>query len=165
MDDEGLHGMVEKCGTTSVTAGDHVVYVEGFQAGGGVGMAVRYSGPDTGGKKVLMRSGSAPSAPSRYFAQCDPTAAGLDLSSFVVCIFRSNKGLGSIPSLGSADSDGSALRFVGKGSLPVVDVRSSDDFRKAVAKTPNENYAWGIIGQLRVHAAGSYSLCIESDDG
>ena len=62
MDDEGLHGMVEKCGTTSVTAGDHVVYVEGFQAGGGVGMAVRYSGPDTGGRKVLMRSGASASA-------------------------------------------------------------------------------------------------------
>ena len=61
VDDEGLHGMVKKCGTKTLTAGDHVVYVEGFQAGGGVGMAVRYSGPDTGSKETLLRSGVVPS--------------------------------------------------------------------------------------------------------
>ena len=54
VDDEGLHGMVKKCGTKTLAAGDHVVYVEGFQAGGGVGMTVRYSGPDTGGMATCM---------------------------------------------------------------------------------------------------------------
>ena len=60
VDDGGLHGMLEKCGTASLAAGDHPVYVEGFQAGGGAGMVVRYSGPDTGGEKVLLRSGTSP---------------------------------------------------------------------------------------------------------
>ena len=100
-----------------------------------------------------------------YNPQCDPTAPGLDLSSFTVCIFRSDKALSSTPPLGSADAGGSSLRFVGKGGLPVVDVRSTGDFRKAVAQTPDENYAWGIVGQLEIRRAGSYSLCIESDDG
>ena len=165
VDDEGLHGMVKRCGTKTLTAGAHVVYVEGFQAGGGVGMNVRYSGPDTGGKEMLLRSGMVPSVPGKYFAQCDPTAAGLDLSSFIVCIFRSDKGLRSIPEIGAADADGSGLHYVGKGSLSVVDVKSSGDFRKAVDKTPDENYAWGIIGQLKVKTEGAYTLCIESDDG
>ena len=165
VDDEGLHGMVKRCGTKTLAPGAHVVYVEGFQAGGGVGMNVRYSGPDTGGKEMLLRSGMVPSVPGKYFAQCDPTAAGLDLSSFIVCIFRSDKGLGSIPQLGAADADGSGLHYVGKGSLSVVDVKSSGDFRKAVDKTPDENYAWGIIGQLKVKTEGAYTLCIESDDG
>ena len=49
--------MVKKCGTKTVAAGDHVVYVEGFQAGGGVGMVLTYSGPDTKGKEILLRSG------------------------------------------------------------------------------------------------------------
>ena len=165
VDDEGLHGMVKRCGTKTLTAGAHAVYVEGFQAGGGVGMNVRYSGPDTGGKEMLLRSGMVPSVPGKYFAQCDPTAAGLDLSSFIVCIFRSDKGLGSIPQLGAADTEGSTLHYVGKGSMSVVDVRSSGDFRKAVGKTPDENFAWGIIGQLKVKTEGAYNLCIESDDG
>ncbi len=165
VDDEGLHGMVKKCGTKTLTAGDHVVYVEGFQAGGGVGMIVRYSGPDTGDKEMLLRSGVVPSVPGKYFAQCDPTAAGLDLSSFIVCIFRSDQGLSSTPSLGAADTEGSSLHYVGKGSLSVVNVGSVADFRKAVGKTPDENYAWGIIGNLKIKQAGAYNLCIESDDG
>ena len=57
VEDDGLHGMVKKCGTKTVAAGDHVVYVEGFQAGGGVGMVLTYSGPDTKGKEILLRSG------------------------------------------------------------------------------------------------------------
>ena len=165
VEDDGLHGMVKKCGTKTVAAGDHVVYVEGFQAGGGVGMRVTYSGADTGGKEILLRSGAVPGKPGQYFAQCDPTAGGLDLSSFIVCIFHSDKGLSSTPSLGAADTAGSSLHYVGKGGMSVVDVKSTGDFRKAVAKTPDENYAWAIIGELKVKEAGAYNLCIESDDG
>ena len=165
VEDDGLHGMVKKCGTKTVAAGDHVVYVEGFQAGGGVGMRVTYSGADTGGKEILLRSGAVPGKPGQYFAQCDPTAGGLDLSSFIVCIFHSDKGLSSTPSLGAADTAGSSLHYVGKGGMSVVDVKSTGDFRKAVAKTLDENYAWAIIGELKVKEAGAYNLCIESDDG
>ena len=101
----------------------------------------------------------------KYFAICDPTAKALDLSSFIVCIFHSDKGLSSTPSLGAADTAGSSLHYVGKGGMSVVDVKSTGDFRKAVAKTPDENYAWAIIGELKVKEAGAYNLCIESDDG
>lgn len=62
VDNEGLHGMVERCGSRDLTSGSHVVYIEGFQAGGGVGMVARYSGPDTGGAKVLMKSGQVGTA-------------------------------------------------------------------------------------------------------
>lgn len=57
VDNEGLHGMVERCGSRDLTSGSHVVYIEGFQAGGGVGMVATYSGPDTGDDKMLMKSG------------------------------------------------------------------------------------------------------------
>ena len=163
MDDEGLHGMVEKCGTTSVTAGDHVVYVEGFQAGGGVGMAVRYSGPDTGGKKVLMRSGKVMKA-SRYFEQCDPSAQQ-DPSQFTVCMFRSSTGLSSIPRISQAGSGSGPLSFVGKGRMSVIDVHDLGRFRVAVPSTPDWNYAWAIYGQLMIGTSGRYTLCITSDDG
>ena len=58
VNNNGLHGMVEKCGGIDLASGSHVVYIEGFQAGGGVGMVATYAGPDTGGKKKLMKSGT-----------------------------------------------------------------------------------------------------------
>ncbi len=61
MDDDGLHGMIERCGTLILSASMHVLYISGFQAGGGVGMELRYSGPDTGGSKVFVMPGVIPS--------------------------------------------------------------------------------------------------------
>jgi hypothetical protein len=64
VENDGLHGMVEKCSDSQLEAGQHTVYVEGFQNRGGVGMEIKYMGPDTvvDGKaqKVFMRSGFLP---------------------------------------------------------------------------------------------------------
>lgn len=163
MDNEGLHGMVERCGAKDLSSGSHIVYIEGFQGGGGVGMIATYSGPDTGDEKVLMRSGAIASN-GRYYAQCDPSAQS-DASQFTICMFRSDGGLGSIPKLGDADKGVNKLYFVGKGKLPVVDMHDVLGFRDYVPNTPNANYAWAIYGQLKIGAEGMYSLCISSDDG
>jgi hypothetical protein len=163
VNDDGLHGMVEKCADKDLASGSHVVYIEGFQAGGGVGMVATYSGPDTGGEKVLMRSGKVMKS-SRYYSQCDPSAQE-DASQFTVCIFRSSVGLGSIPKIAMADSGSGPLSFVGKGRMSVVDVHDVGQFRSAVARTPDVNYAWAIYGQLMIGVSGRYRLCITSDDG
>jgi hypothetical protein len=162
VNDDGLHGMVEKCGTTQLSSGSHVVYVEGFQAGGGVGMIAKYSGPDTGGAKMFIRSGTV--LGGRYYAQCDPNAQQ-DPSQFTICMFRSKAGLGSIPKLSIADSGAGPLSFVGKGRLQVIDLHDLRQFRVAVSNTPDANYAWAIYGQLKIGIAGRYTLCITSDDG
>ncbi len=91
VNNEGLHGMVERCESRTLSTGTHVVYVEGFQAGGGVGMELQYSGADTGNKKVLMRSASLPITQTRagqYFKPCDPAAAAVS-TQFTMCMFRS----------------------------------------------------------------------------
>ena len=163
VDNEGLHGMSEKCGSKELSSGSHIVYIEGFQAGGGVGMIARYSGPDTGDKKVLMRSGAAGTT-RRYYAQCDP-ATQSDPSLFTMCMFRSEIGLDRIPKLRDADKGVRKLYFAGKGHLPVVDMHSLLAFKDYVASTPAANYAWAIYGQLKIAAEGVYSLCISSDDG
>ena len=155
--------MVERCADKDLASGTHVVYIEGFQAGGGVGMVATYSGPDTGGEKVLMRSGKVMTT-SRYYSQCDPSTQE-DPSQFTVCIFRSSVGLGSIPKIAMADSGSGPLSFVGKGRMSVVDVRDVGRFRSAVPRTPDWNYAWAIYGQLMIGVAGRYRLCITSDDG
>lgn len=64
VDDDGLHGMLERCATRFMTAGLHSVYVTGFQAWGGVGMEIRYSGPDTGGSMTFMRVSPLPAPPA-----------------------------------------------------------------------------------------------------
>jgi hypothetical protein len=165
VDDEGLHGMVEKCRTTELTRGSHVIYIEGFQAGGGVGMIAKYSGPDTRGKKKLMRSGRRVSRKkSRYYSACDPTQQ-TDSNMFTMCMFRSEVGLVRIPRIRDADKGVNRLYFAGKGQLPVIDLHNLQDFRRYVSNTPVSNYAWAIFGKLKISVAGTYSLCITSDDG
>ena len=163
VNDDGLHGMVEKCGAIDLTSGSHVVYIEGFQAGGGVGMVATFVGPDTGGDKMLMKSGTVVKS-SRYYAQCDPSLQQ-DPSQFTICMFRSKTGLGSIPKISIADSGAGPLSFVGKGRLQVIDLHNLGQFRAAVSSTPDANYAWAIYGQLKIGIAGRYTLCITSDDG
>ena len=169
VDDEGLHGVVEKCGVKQLSSGVHVVYIEGFQAGGGVGMELKYSGPDTGGSKLLMRSGMLPSSnvgSGQYFKDCDPNSAlGGSSSGFGLCIFRSEVELSRTPAFGDADTGKNHLYFVGKAQIPSVDVNDLSQFRKYIPLTPDANYAWAIYGQLLVGTAGSYTLCIISDDG
>ena len=99
-----------------------------------------------------------------YPDQCSP-ASNPDPSPFVMCVYRSEVGLGSIPRLRSADSGASRLYFVGKGAVPVVDLHDLRAFRTYVPYTPGANYAWAILGQAKIAAAGDYRFCISSDDG
>lgn len=163
VDNEGLHGMVERCGNKQLSGGAHVLYITGFQAGGGVGMIATYSGPDTGNDKILIKSGFAPKN-SAYFGQCDPTVQG-ESTKFTVCMFRSDVGLSSIPRIGQADSGNSRLHFIGKGDLSVININNVDQLRSSVRGVPESNYAWAMYGQLKIGAAGRYTLCITSDDG
>jgi hypothetical protein len=161
VDNEGLHGMVEKCGTRQLSAGDHTVYIEGFQARGGVGMVAKYSGPDTGGTKILLTVGRVPSP---FFPSCAPPAAGGGAGSFDLCVFRSERGLDHTPRIGD-DVAAGRLQFVGRGRMPAVDIQRLETFREYVPQTPGANYAWAIYGVLQIAVPGSYTLCITSDDG
>ena len=159
--------MIEKCGQRQLSAGSYPLYIEGFQAGGGVGMEAKYSGPDTRGQKVFMRSGlpaSLNKAAGRYYARCNPSQKGTPLQ-FTMCMFRSEVYLGRIPEIGLADTGANRLYFAGRGDIPVVDMHSLADFRIPVPATPEVNYAWAIYGRLLIGTAGRYSLCIISDDG
>lgn len=168
VNDEGLHGMVEKCGQKFLTSGSHTVYIEGFQGGGGVGMEAKYSGPDTGGKMTFMRSGmvaSQGSPQSQYYPQCDPSSPDGDGSQFTVCVFRSEVSIGQIPAFGQADTGLNRLYYVGKGRLSTVNVHDLGQFRSIIRNTPDVNFAWAIYGTLKIGTAGTYMLCITSDDG
>ncbi len=158
--------MVERCGSRSLPTGNHIVYVEGFQAGGGVGMEIKYSGPDTQGSKIIMQSGIAPSsvAANPYYHRCNPANAEAS-EYFTVCMFRSEVDLSRLPDFGKADTGKNRLYYIRKGKMPSVNVWDLNQFRKYVPGTPDANYAWVIYGQLQIAIPGSYTLCITSDDG
>ncbi len=99
-----------------------------------------------------------------YPEQCSP-ASNTDLAKFVMCMFRSEAGLNSIPKMRTADSGTSRLYFIGKSSIPVVDIHDLRGFKSYISATPSANYAWAILGQAKISAAGAYTFCISSDDG
>ncbi len=101
----------------------------------------------------------------RFFDQCDPTVSGWDTTQFQVCLFSSSVSLNAIPKVGSADSDGSTLSFVGKGKMPIVSIRSVKNLKKYVNNIPPANYAWAIYGMLSVSTSGNYLVCTTSSDG
>ena len=149
-----------------LNAGAHIVYIEGFQAGGGVGMKAKYSFPDTDGIKILMMSGRVS---SRYFPGCDPTkdATNLKESRFKVCIFKS-KGkhpqLSKIPRIGDRVALGT-LQYLGKGLASAVDMHDFADFRAYTPEIPEHFFTWAIYGSIQISLPGEYKLCIISDDG
>ena len=168
---EGFHGMQERCKTKTLASGAHPISIDGWQGGGDVGIEATYSGPDTNGKNIYMRVGQAlklDSSPRRYYPKCDPTAQGLDMSRWTICIFRSETNLQTIPSIGNADiatAPENRLYYVGQSRLPVVNVQDVKGFREIVPHTPDNNFAWSIFGSLEIGKAGTYTLCIGSDDG
>ncbi len=167
-DNEGLHGMVERCGSRRLEAGTHQIYLEGFQCGGGVGQELTYSGPDTGGSKVFMRSGAAYTASAtapKYAAQCNPANLAAGSQEFTLCMFRSEVGLSATPKVGLADTGLNRLYYVGQAQIPQVNFRDLGTLRSYVALTPDANYVWAIYGRLKIATEGSYTLCITSDDG
>jgi hypothetical protein len=138
-------------------------------------MDARYSGPDTDGSKVPMLGGIGS---KRFFSQCVPAIAGPPLAAdappppplpdygpFTMCMFRWTAGsLSRTPRVGDAVALGQ-MTFVGKGSVPIVDMHDLANFRQYVPGTPDGNYVWAIYGALKVVVPGSYNLCISSDDG
>lgn len=50
----GWHGMKERHGSRTLSAGPHTFKAEMFEGGGGAGMQVRYRGPDSNNQKVFI---------------------------------------------------------------------------------------------------------------
>jgi len=61
VDNDGLHGMLEKSGTIALGPGMHALRVEFFERGGGAGLVVRWEGPGIG--KAVMPDAALQHAP------------------------------------------------------------------------------------------------------
>jgi hypothetical protein len=52
VDNDGLHGLQEQSGTIGLKAGWHALELQWFNADGGGGLEVTWSGPDTGTQPI-----------------------------------------------------------------------------------------------------------------
>jgi hypothetical protein len=94
------------------------------------------------------------------------TAKSEEFGKFTMCMFKSETGvrLSLTPRIGDAVAL-KELSYVGKGSVPIVDLHDVYNFRQYVPNTPDSNYVWAIFGVLKINSAGNYNMCISSDDG
>ena len=147
---DGLHGAKRVCSSRKMERGSHDVVVEGFQAGGGVYQTVTYSGPDTGGARLYMRSvgenaGEPPPLPPP--------------SSWTLRMYRSRTPLAWVPNLAH-------VSFVEETQVPFINFANTAEFKRAIgSKMPTNNYVWAFYGNLEVKTAGIYTFCTTSDDG
>jgi hypothetical protein len=146
---DGHHGAVRRCATGEMETGTHSVEVEGFHRGGGVYQDVTYSGPDTGGARLYMRSvgnhaGEAPPLPPP--------------SSWTLRMYTSYTPLAYVPNLAH-------VKFLDETQVPFIAFEKTADFKKAIGKTPIDNFAWAFYGNLDVITAGTYTFCTTSSDG
>jgi hypothetical protein len=54
IDNDGLHGMRERCSSKSYSPGKYAIRVDMFERGGGAGCILKYQGDDTNGQKIVV---------------------------------------------------------------------------------------------------------------
>jgi hypothetical protein len=149
VNNDGLHGAVQRCGKISLDASTHALYIPGFSHSGGAYMQAKYQGPDTGGVLRYLRSDGA-TAPKK-----------VEQSTWEMRMFKSPSwGLHSL-----ADANWKYLDYVGEGTLREVYLPNDQSFRNVVPATPGYDYAWVIYGKVKISSGGKYTFCTTSDDG
>jgi len=152
VNNDGLHGPRNYCGSINLKAGDHDVEVTGFQAGGGVYQRITYSGPDTGGSEILMGSKGSKAGDMPKLPLPTPSIWKLRVYS------TTYKPIEVMP-------DPTMMTFVQEADVEYVKFRNTAELKALVPKTPNDLYAWVAYGTLKIKKAGVYNLCTNSDDG
>lgn len=110
-----------------------------------------YSGPDTGGLSVAVRS----------VGERDPPAPRS--SQWLLRVYSGNSGVKYVPRNPSKE-----YARVGEAVLPVIDLAGgggAGDFAKWVRASPESNLVYEAFGKLRIASRGQYHLCVTSKDG
>lgn len=147
-----MHGAKSVCKNTALVPGRHSITVEGFKGDrSSLEMKLTYSGPDTGGLAVSVRSVGTRDPPAPRPSQ------------WLLRVYQGNSGVRYVPS-----NPESKYARVGEAVLPVVDLSGgggAGDFKKWVAASPTSHLVYEVFGKLRIASAGDYYLCTESKDG
>jgi len=140
INNDGLHGMREHSTTQSVGQLT-TIQIDFFEKGGGAGCYFKFSGPDTGGSKIVV--------PSRNLLKTH------SLHGFLEEGFWFHQG-GHVPNL--AGRGPNQVRVVSQINYPGTGDKWSGFPRK-------DHFAVRWTGYLQISKPGDYTLYITSDDG
>lgn len=144
VNNDGLHGAVEKSGEIGLKAGKHKIASGYFQSGGGAIMSVSYAGPDIVKQVIpagrLYRTVQTDLSPA---VQVSNPVNGLEYQ------YAESWNLKAVP-------DFSNITVTKKGIV--------NDFNLSVAGR-SEYFAINFVGYIEVPADGEYTFYTASDDG
>ena len=152
VDNDGVHEIKSVCKDVTLVPGRHSMSAEGFKGSrGSLEMKLTYSGPDTGGLSVPVRSVGTRNPPVPWASQ------------WLLRVYRPAGSVHFVPG-----DPRSSCKRVGEAVLPVVDLAGgggAGDFRKWVPATPLSNFVYEVFGKLQIASRGEYRLCVTSKDG
>jgi len=144
VDNPGWHGMRERSGSMQLTAGKFDLVAEMFEGGGGAGMELKWQGPDSDNRKVIIPASAFPN--------------GVDEKGY----FFSQNG-----QFKNVDSEQAPMATRFKRQVNNIAYRGTggywdDEFRKH--RVRDQFYArWE--GFIIIKQAGAYTFFTRSDDG
>jgi hypothetical protein len=152
INNDGLHGAKQRCADKNLGAGVVRVSAAVFNNGGHVMITLLYSGPDTGGNMMFVRSEDGMKGLPSY-------VTAHEKSNWALRVYKSSRTLSRVP-------DTFMLTRVGsKTGIREVKMSTLSHLRKWVPSTPSSNYAWVFYGVVHIETAGKYTWCSTSDDG
>jgi hypothetical protein len=146
IDNGGIHGVTEKCGSKKMKKGEYDTKSEFFQSSSGGYMVVTYQGPDTWGISELLGS-SEPAAFKRG-----------DVSQWKMRLFSSPSDRGSLQHMPNF----AWLDYLGEATVTAIDFKNVPDLRRYVPDVPNSNFAGAWFGKTVIIKPGDYTFCTSS---
>jgi len=149
VDNGGIHGVSEKCGSKTLKKGEYEAKAEMFQSSWGGYMVVTYQGLDTWDIKELLGS-------------TEPTDFKRgDVSQWTMRMFSSPPERGTLQKMPNF----AWLDFLGEAKVTAIDFKNVPDIQRYVPDTPYSNIAGAWFGKTVITKPGDYSFCTTSGDG
>ena len=148
VDNGGIHGVSEKCGSKTLKKGEYEAKAEMFQSSWGGYMVVTYQGLDTWDIKELLGS-------------TEPTDFKRgDVSQWTMRMFSSPPERGTLQKMPNF----AWLDFLGEAKVTAIDFKNVPDIQRYVPDTPYSNIAGAWFGKTVITKPGDYSFCTTSGE-
>jgi hypothetical protein len=161
VNNDGLHGMRTQCSKQGVTGDYHKFEAQMFERGGGAGMEVYYSGPDTSNRRTKISAskfffdGKVPTTTTPPPPTAPPPPPSYVVAGLKEEVWYKKYGMRKLPTSWSSPS------FTRK--IAKIDYRSTG--RPWSGLKERDNFAVRWTGYVKIATAGEYTWYTTSDDG
>jgi hypothetical protein len=161
VNNDGLHGMRMRCGWKTSGVGYNKFEAQMFERGGGAGMEVYYSGPDTSNRRTKISAskfffdGKVPTTTTPPPPTAPPPPPSYVVAGLKEEVWYKKYGMRKLPTSWSSPS------FTRK--IAKIDYRSTG--RPWSGLKERDNFAVRWTGYVKIATAGEYTWYTTSDDG